>query len=657
MMKRGIRAGASAFGAVLWLTFQSGVVAGDAIQAAIDRGVNYLKQNQVVANADETVGANALAGLTLLECGVPASDPAVQRVTGLVRSASPGLTHTYSLALSIMFLDRLEDPGDVPLIQSMTVRLLAGQNGAGGWTYHCPSVSQEEINRLTNLVMQRNELRGGREVPPAPAPARERRPVRELPREIQNQLQQLHRRGPGGGGGGPMAGGDNSNTQFAILGLWVGHRHGVPVEKALLLTEQRFRQSQNADGGWGYLPPRSPSTATMTCAGLLGLALAYGSVNEAVLRTEPGIKDPKKGKTGKTPRDPGKDPQVRAGLQALATAIGVPSAQTKLPVPVIPRTKGNHIYYFMWSLERVAVAYDLQTIGRKDWYGWGSEILVASQGADGSWAADYAGPVDTCFALLFLRRANLAQDLTASLKGKVTDPGEVALKAGGVGGENLKGQGLKPALDFSNPPKDNQDHSTEKKVLAPASKDTKDQVSGKPVPPPATVAPAAPATPPQEPEGAGQADRLSVALIKAPAGQQEKLLDEFKNGKGGAYTQALATAIPQLPAATQGKARDALAERLMRMTAATLRDKLKDDDAEIRVAAARACAGKEDLSHVPDLIPLLEDPQLRVVRAARTALKYLAKGKDFGPAADATPAERAKAMAEWKKWWKNQKSR
>ena len=52
------------------------------------------------------------------------------------------------------------------------------------------------------------------------------------------------------------------------------------------------------------------------------------------------------------------------------------------------------------------MALDMKTIGQKDWYGWGAEILLENQTADGSWNGDYAtGGVDTCFALLFLRRA------------------------------------------------------------------------------------------------------------------------------------------------------------------------------------------------------------------------------------------------------------
>ena len=69
-MMRGIPVGGIAVGVVLWLALPSGEARADTIQAAIDRGVNYLKQNQVVHQGEARIGANALAGLTLLECGV-----------------------------------------------------------------------------------------------------------------------------------------------------------------------------------------------------------------------------------------------------------------------------------------------------------------------------------------------------------------------------------------------------------------------------------------------------------------------------------------------------------------------------------------------------------------------------------------------------------
>jgi len=88
-------------------------------------------------------------------------------------------------------------------------------------------------------------------------------------------------------------------------------------------------------------------------------------------------------------------------------------------------------YYYLWSLERVAVTYNLRTIGGKDWYAWGAPIILANQLADGSWSDRFPGVPDTCFALLFLNRANVVQDLTRNLNtvilsketaGRLSDP-------------------------------------------------------------------------------------------------------------------------------------------------------------------------------------------------------------------------------------------
>src|SRR5207253_5001464 len=137
-------------------------------------------------------------------------------------------------------------------------------------------------------------------------------------------------------------------------------------------------------------------------------------------------------RAAKPPPDPNNDRCIKAGLLALGTAIGNPigKGNFKQNVPVIRANEQGKGFYFLWSLERVAVAYGLDTIGKKDWYGWGTELLLLKQAPDGGWNSQ----VDTCFALLFLRRANLAEDLTATLRGTVSDPGEVNLRAGGVGG-------------------------------------------------------------------------------------------------------------------------------------------------------------------------------------------------------------------------------
>ena len=193
-------------------------------------------------------------------------------------------------------------------------------------------------------------------------------------------------------------GSDNSNTQFAALALWAASRHGLPLERPLDALAKRFRRTQSEDGTWGYHPVKLHlGTPAMTGAGLIALAVGHG------LHT-----DAKKVK----------DEQVEKGLRALATNIGKPLGADpkvrKLPAAgggsaagsASPRTSIN--MYFLWTLERVGVIYDIRKMDGKDWYGWGVELLLdAQQPDDGSWTeGGYPGSVkgasktlDTCLGV------------------------------------------------------------------------------------------------------------------------------------------------------------------------------------------------------------------------------------------------------------------
>jgi HEAT repeat protein len=127
--------------------------------------------------------------------------------------------------------------------------------------------------------------------------------------------------------------------------------------------------------------------------------------------------------------------------------------------------------------------------------------------------------------------------------------------------------------------------------------------------------------------------RLSDALVRASPEQREQLLVRYRDAKGDRYTEGLAYAVPQLTGKLQTQAREALVERLARLPAELLRERLEDDDAELRRAAARACVRKADPELVPDLIGLLQGPEPDVAAGARAVLQRLT-GKEFGPPAD-----------------------
>ena len=625
----------------------------DDIKKAIDRGVHFLKRLQQKdgswAFISQKGGTTALVGLTLLECGVPAKDPAVQKAAAVVRRACLRDNATYFLSLAIMFLDRLGERADEPLIDSMVYRLMAGQDATWGWYYDCPWLPAKEARLLKRLLEQRSQVVARTE--PPKAGAAEAVNQADLAKETQARIRAAIRRlkiGANLYNGHPS---DNSNTQFATLALWVARRHGLPVDLTLAGVDRRFRAAQRDDGGWGYAPTHEghpwhyhESTPSMTCAGLIGLAVGKG-VYKAVLRTK-GTRTTHTAHQAEIDekralRDRSRERKIRAGLLALATCIGHPVGANG---PLVAIGAKRLDCYFLWSLERVAVIYDLKTIGDKDWYAWGAELLLTAQGRDSDWRSGKGimydawrdvperSIVDTCFALLFLRRANVAKDLTFSLKAEIRDPGEVKLKTGGTGGDALHDQGPRPAAE----PR-----------AKPAQK------------PQATSAPgrAAPSFrqpgPDAEVDVQALADRLGAELLRAPPAQRSELINRLQQGKGSQYTQALAVAIPKLSGETREKARDALAERLARMKATTLHAYLTGDDRELRSAAALASAMKEDKSLLPDLIDLLRDADSRVRRAAHVALTTLT-GKDFGPAPKATRAERDAAATRWKAWWQAQ---
>ena len=144
----------------------------------------------------------------------------------------------------------------------------------------------------------------------------------------------------------------------------------------------------------------------MMCAGLLGLAIGRG------------LKLPTPG----APQPGAADIRVLKGLAALSEDIGIAAGGLEN----YPTNRGT---YYLWSVERVAMLFDLPTIGDKDWYRWGAGILLAGQQRDGSWTdilvngkdqgaltAHRLGPgIDTSFALLFLKRSHPMKDLTPKL--------------------------------------------------------------------------------------------------------------------------------------------------------------------------------------------------------------------------------------------------
>ncbi len=344
------------------------------IQEAIRRGIHYLRAQQQddgswrfirevrkknkkeVERRHDAVydtGLTALAALAMLENGVPASDPAIRKAYRYVRQKAPRETRTYNLALSIVLLEHLGNARDRVLVQQMAYRLLAGQLDSGGWTYVCP----------VNQRLERD------------------------PREI---ARAKRRKGIG----------DNSNTQFAVLGLWTAQRMRASVRSGFELVEQRFRNSQAPKGGWDYKSTGESDTATMTAAGCFVLAVTYVARQQAELE---GASEPQSGLAGLM-----KDEVFKKAYDRVA----------QFARGIHPRTSP----YLLWSIERLAVVLGSPKLGDVDWYAKGAAALLASQDSDGAWRISHKGVADTALALLFLSRGNLARDLSYALQGDPNKP-------------------------------------------------------------------------------------------------------------------------------------------------------------------------------------------------------------------------------------------
>lgn len=179
----------------------------------VEKGLAWLrKKQQPDGTFDRDPGKTALGLLTLVHCGVPADDRAVDRALRQTL-ASLARPDNYHASLAVMALVALD-----------------------------PAVHRKRVERLVRLV--------------------------EMGQCENGQWSYQLRRG--------RSSGDNSNTQFAVLALWAGRQAGVdPDPEVLERVLGYFTATQNEDGGWGYAAKeRQKSYGSMTATGLAAIVAA-----------------------------------------------------------------------------------------------------------------------------------------------------------------------------------------------------------------------------------------------------------------------------------------------------------------------------------------------------------------------------------------------
>ncbi len=210
----------------------------------------------------------------------------------------------------------------------------------------------------------------------------------------------------------PGGGIDHSNTQYALLGLVAARRCGVTVPREpFLKAANHLLDAQEKEGpevrriihmdagegyaqryatnvydrarGWGYMPG-DEATGSMTTAGVSSLAICRSELMEWA-----GYKGPFGDRMERGIRD---------GLAWIAHHFAVDGN---------PNGRGWHFYY-LFGLERAGALCDVRFFGDHEWYLEGAKYLLSDQRDDGAWHFfGGANLLDSCFALLFLRRATV----------------------------------------------------------------------------------------------------------------------------------------------------------------------------------------------------------------------------------------------------------
>jgi hypothetical protein len=359
------------------------------VEAAIKNGMEYLRARGTKFGGGKT-GMRELVLLTLVHGGARRGDPLFDEL--LQAMLEEELRFTYRVSLQAMILEEVDRIGFQRQLFRCGQFLVDNQCANGQWSYGEPTTYLEPSigtsrDVATGPAFEPNKVVvfGDAAAGPAQKPAvRMKIPVKK------------QRDGPDHG--------DNSNSQYAALGLRACHDSGIvlpreTVEKA----SQWWRESQignppppvkGAKVATGpNAPPVEPHGWSYESGGK-----AYGSMTAGAVGART-ICDYILGTDWK------KDDIATAGINWLRDHFSVSEN---------PDHGGKWHYYYLYGLERACVLYGTDKLGKTDWYYEGAKYLLDNQDADGGWSSLQ----DTCFAILFLKKATRSLVESRSASGK-----------------------------------------------------------------------------------------------------------------------------------------------------------------------------------------------------------------------------------------------
>ena len=288
---------------------------GEQVERAIRGGVQFLKARQrpdgswADVENDAKTGVTSLVTLALLAADEKPDSPAIRKALAFLRGfGADNLRSTYAISLQTMVFaaaepnrDHLRIVANVEWLERAQIKPGDPLPWPGSWTY--------------------SDLKPGRP-------------------------------------------GDNSNTQYALLGLHAASEVGVPVDRSVWqLARSYWERRQKRDGSWAYTPDSNNATASMTCAGISSLVITRGRphVQGQELLQNGIIHNCGKG---------GADTHRASGHRLAGQ-----------PFQVDQNFGGGQQwkFYYLYGLERAGRLAGMRFFGQHDWYRLGAEELVHEQ--------------------------------------------------------------------------------------------------------------------------------------------------------------------------------------------------------------------------------------------------------------------------------------
>jgi hypothetical protein len=348
------------------------------VDQAIKKGVEFLRTAKSPDYHNAYKNSDVLILWTFIHAGVAQDDP---KFKSLLDSAlSEPLEKTYKVSLLAMCLEEIDRVKYQEKIAQCAQFLVDNQCRNGQWGYGSPTefVKEVKVPAAPKPVVSADG-KGG----PGVTLAKDGKP-----KVVQHVAVKKMKEGPDHG--------DNSNSQYAALGLRACFDAGVTLpEGVIILAVKWWRESQFKDPkkddkkvasgpavsgkteGWNYrddrVQPDKPPYHAMTAGGV-GALVIYDYMLDRKWKD---------------------DSYVKAGMNWLTLHYNVQPWNT----------------YYLYGLERAAILFGTEKIGDHFWYAEGAAGLLKHQHEDGSWGKDtewFNTTWDTCFSVLFLRRATRA---------------------------------------------------------------------------------------------------------------------------------------------------------------------------------------------------------------------------------------------------------